>query len=256
LSRRASIRPKWKGLGARYFRWASWCATRLYDAVITDCQEMRKVYEREFRCPSTVIAYGASLPEREWTGHLHRWGLKKGQYYLVVGRLIPDNNSDIIIKEFMKTHSPRKLVIVGDVPYRDRYARNLKSISDPRLLFMGYVRQQDELIGLYQGCYAYIHGHEFGGTNPSLVMALGCGSAICALDTVFSREVLDGDRYGLLFDKDEGSLKTMIEDMERHPQRLAGLRKRAPLRIRDAYTWEKVEGQYRDLFEKTILENN
>jgi glycosyltransferase involved in cell wall biosynthesis len=247
-------RPKWKGLGATYFHWASWCATKLYDAVITDCQEMSKVYEREFRCPSTVIAYGASRPEPARTGALRRWGLKKGDYYLVVGRLIPDNNPDKIIKEFLKTRSPRKLVVVGDVPYRDRYARKLKAIQDPRLLFTGYVCRPGELTELYQNCFAYLHGHEFGGTNPSLLAALGCGCAVYALDTAFNREVLEEGRYGLFFTKAEGDLKARVEELERRPRMLAALRTESRSRIKRSYTWEKITGQYRELFEKTLAE--
>lgn len=245
-------RPKWKGLGARYFHWASWCATKLYDAVITDSLEMQKIYEREFGSPSTVIAYGASLPGPARTGALRRWGLSKGDYYLVAGRLIPDNNCDKIIMEFLKTRSTRRLVIVGDVPYRDRYARKLKAIRDPRLLFTGYVRRPGELTELYQNCFAYLHGHEFGGTNPSLLAALGCGCAVCALDTAFNREVLEDGRYGLFFSKAEGDLRARVGEMERRPRMLASLRTRSRSRIRHSYTWEKIVSQYRDLFEKAL----
>jgi hypothetical protein len=54
------LRPKWKGLGARYFRFSAWLATKWYDRIITDAEEMRKVYLREFKSESTVIAYGAN----------------------------------------------------------------------------------------------------------------------------------------------------------------------------------------------------
>jgi glycosyltransferase involved in cell wall biosynthesis len=245
-------RPKWKGLGARYFHWASWCATKFYDAVVTDSLEMHKVYEREFGSASTVIAYGASLSGPARTGVLRRWGLTKGDYYLVAGRLVPDNNGDTIIAEFLKTRSTRRLVIVGDVPYRDRYARTLKAVRDPRLLFTGYVHRPGELTELYQNCFAYLHGHEFGGTNPSLLAALGCGCAVCALDTAFNREVLADGRYGLFFTKSAGDLRARVEDMEIRPRRLAPLRNRSRSRIRGSYTWDKVVGQYRDLFEKTL----
>ena len=81
------------------------------------------------------------------------------------------------------------------------------SPADPRLVFTGYVTDQDELSALYQHCHAYCHGHEFGGTNPALLQALANGCAVCALDTVFNREMLVDGEYGLFFSKKAGNLK-------------------------------------------------
>jgi glycosyltransferase involved in cell wall biosynthesis len=249
-------RPKWKGLGAVYFYWASKSATKLYDWVVTDSLEMQKIYKNEFRCPSTVIAYGADIRHSESPELIQKWDLLRGGYYLVVGRLVPDNNTDTIIREFCQSRSIKKLVIVGDVPYRDLYAQRLKSISDSRLLFTGYVRDADELAELYLGCFAYLHGHEFGGTNPSLLMALGCGCAVCALDTPFNQEVLKAGEYGFFFTKDANNLKNRIEGMEHHPEGLDRLRTKSRSRIAENYTWNKILGQYLVLFDKVIKERS
>src|SRR6266545_705638 len=82
------LRPKWKGLGSKYFYWASKVATKLYDVIITDSDEMRKIYEREFNANSTVIAYGANIRESKNPGMIETWGLQRRSYYLIVGRLI------------------------------------------------------------------------------------------------------------------------------------------------------------------------
>jgi glycosyltransferase involved in cell wall biosynthesis len=213
---------------------------------------MQNIYKKEFRCPTTVIAYGADIRHSKSPELIQKWGLLPGGYYLVVGRLVPDNNTDTIIREFIKSPSPKKLVIVGDVPYRDLYAQRLKSNSDSRLLFTGYVRDADELAELYHGCFAYLHGHEFGGTNPSLLMALGCGCAVCALDTLFNREVLKDGEHGLFFLKDENSLKNRIEEMEYHPEELDRLRMKSRARVEANYSWDKILGQYLVLFDKVI----
>ncbi len=244
------MRPKWKGLGQKYFYWASRMATRLYDEVITDSVEMQKIYEKEFNSTSTYIAYGASIQESKNPAYLRKRDLDERQYYLIVGRLIPDNNVDVIIREFIKTDSPRKLVIVGDVPYRDIFAQSIKESGDPRLIFTGYIRDQDELGELYNQSYAYFHGHEFGGTNPSLLKALAHSSAVCALDSVFNREVLKNGEYGLFFSKNPDNLKNVICQMEDHPERLEELREKSIQRIREHYTWEKITGQYVELFKK------
>ena len=80
----------------------------------------------------------------------------------------------------------------------------------PRLVFTGYVTDPAELAALYQHCHVYCHGHEFGGTNPALLQALAYGCAVCALDTVFNREMLAGATYGLFFSKENGHLKKLI----------------------------------------------
>jgi glycosyltransferase involved in cell wall biosynthesis len=246
------LRPKWQGLGARYFYWASKLSTKLYDRIITDSLEMQKIYRQEFGADSEMIAYGANIPPVAAAGLLDRWQLQPRQYYLIVGRLVPDNNAGLIVREFMATASLKKLVVVGDVPYKDRYATSLRDQADPRLVFTGYVTDPVDLAALYQNCYAYYHGHEFGGTNPALLQALANGCAVFALDTVFNREMLAGGGYGLFFSKADGNLKKLILEMEDRVERVNALREKAPQRIRENYTWEKICAQYSVLFENML----
>lgn len=244
------LRPKWRGLGARYFRWGARMATRWYDAVITDSREMQAIYRREFGCDSECIAYGAILPPSRSSDRIREWGLAPDSYYLVVGRLVPDNNGDLLVREFLASESTKRLVIVGDVPYHDTYAERLRKVNDPRVLFTGYVRDLGVLDELYRHCFAYLHGHEFGGTNPTLLTALACGCAVAALDTAFSREVLDGEGYGRYFDKQPGSLRRLLGEMERDPAAMERARTLAPRRIQQCYTWERITDQYVDLFHR------
>jgi len=169
-------------------------------------------------------------------------------YYLIVGRLIPDNNADIILREFVSASSDKKLVIVGDVPYKDDYSKSLKGLDDPRVIFTGYVNDQDVLAELYHNCFAYFHGHEFGGTNPTMLKALAYGCAICALDTVFNREMLNNEEYGLFFSKQKGSLEALIHSVETAPGMLLPYKQKSRTRITENYTWEKITDQYDVLF--------
>ena len=238
------LRPKWRGLGSRYFYWAAKMATRWYDVVIADSLEMQKIYKAEFGCDSTFIAYGANIKYPTTPQFLAKWNLEKDEYYLIVGRLIPDNNVGFIVQEYIKSPSPRKLVVVGDVPYRDSYARNIKAFPDPRLVFTGYIRDSKELAQLYLYCFAYLHGHEYGGTNPTLLEALASGCAILALDTVFNREMLKDGRYGLFFSKEDGGLKQAIDAIEKSPELRGRLRQQSRDRITEDYTWERITEQY------------
>ncbi len=242
------LRPKWKGLGSRYFKFASYLSTKLFDRLITDSIEMAKIYEEVFHAQSVTIAYGATVAWSKRPELIQEFRLHPGQYYLVVGRLIPDNNADLIVKGFLNSASKRKLVIVGDVPYRDAYATQIRALADERVVFTGYIRDPEMLQELYCNSFVYIHGHEFGGTNPSLLTALACGCCIAALDTRFSREVLADAQHGVYFSKDTANVTSVLSELERDSELVNSFRMRARDRIRSCYTWEKIADEYEHLF--------
>jgi glycosyltransferase involved in cell wall biosynthesis len=238
------LRPKWKGLGSWYFRWASKLAARFYDQLINDSDEMRRVYLELFQKDSVVIAYGANPRESVESTFIQKWNLEPQSYYLIVGRLVPDNNADLIIEGFLKSNSTRKLVIIGDVPFEDAWANNLKNLKDDRLIFTGYVRDPDELASFYSHCYAYFHGHEFGGTNPAMLKALGYGCAILALDTPFNQEMLQNGKHGWYFQKNPESIRVIVDQAENSPVQLEELRSTARTGLTQKYNWDHVTDQY------------
>lgn len=244
------LRPKWKGLGARYFFWASKMATKWYDQIINDSEEMRRVYLELFQTESKVIAYGATPKESVSDVPIQRYGLSSRDYYLIVGRLVPDNNADLIIEGFLNSPSEKKLVVVGDVPYQDAWAQRLKSRVDPRLLFTGYITDPAELAAMYSHCFAYVHGHEYGGTNPAMLKALGYGCAILALQTAFNREMLQDGKHGWFFEKTKNSLQECISQAESKPDALGQLRETARQGLTEKYNWEYVTDQYLEIFQK------
>ena len=250
------LRPKWKGLGSIYFKWASKMATLFYDQIINDSDEMRKVYLDLFKRDSKVIAYGADIRKSKNPELITTWDIKQREYYLVVGRLIPDNNADLIIKGFLQSNSKKKLVIVGDVPYKDSYASNLKKINDDRLVFTGYVKDQNILAELYHNCYVYVHGHEFGGTNPTMIKAMAYGSAILALDTVFNKEMLKNGKFGVFFKKKLISVTNQIDYCEKEKLEIDKLRSESIYGITKKYNWDFVASQYLDVFNSLVRQGN
>jgi glycosyltransferase involved in cell wall biosynthesis len=213
---------------------------------------MADFYKKIFNTDSIVIAYGANIHYSKNPELIKNWHLDKKGYYLVVGRLIPDNNSDIIVREFLKSNSKKKLVIVGDVPYKDKYAEKIKSLNDDRLIFTGYITDQDCLTELFCNCFAYIHGHEFGGTNPTMLQAMASGCAVLALDTQFTREMCDNEKHAVYFTKKEGHLKQIIENIENDYSLLEKLKETSRNRIIENYTWDHITDQYLTLFNKML----
>jgi glycosyltransferase involved in cell wall biosynthesis len=242
------LRPKWKGIGAKYFKIAARLSTILFDQIINDSDEMRKVYLDMFKKDSVVIAYGAKVTKFEDQSLIKQWLIKPKEYYLVVGRMIPDNNADVIVKGFLASNSTKKMVVVGDVFYKDNYSDALKAIKDERLIFTGYVNDPKVLGSLYHHCYVYVHGHEFGGTNPTMIKAMAYGCAILALDTVFNREMLDNDSYGIYFDKNQDAVRQQINYADEHPNKIEKFRQNSHLGITDKYNWDYITDQYLDVF--------
>lgn len=244
------LRPKWKGLGSWYYRMASQLATKLFDQIITDSDEMQRIYLELFNAPSKMIAYGANPRMNSDETLIEKWDLETESYFLIVGRLIPDNNSDLIVKGFLKSNSKRKLVIVGDVPYQDQFATKMKGIPDDRLVFTGYVKDAEVLASLYHNSYAYFHGHEYGGTNPAMLKALGYGCAILALNTPFNQEMLQEGKYGWYFEKNVQSVIDIVDASEKAPEKMKLLREKSRDGLVQKYNWDYVTDEYESLFKK------
>ncbi|NND01098.1 MAG: glycosyltransferase [Gammaproteobacteria bacterium] len=246
------LRPKWQGMGAKYFYFASKLSTRVFDVLISDSTEMQKIYQSEFDAESVVIEYGAHLKYSTKPEMLEQFGLEPDDYYLVVARLVPDNNADIIVEGFAQANISKKLVVVGDVPYQDDYSIRVKSLAAENILFTGYVYDQEVLQELYTNSYVYIHGHEHGGTNPTLLKALAYGCSILALDTRFSREVLKNEQHGTYFDKSAESLSAGVKKLELEPTTVAAQKEKSRERISERYTWSRIADEYHKLFKKMV----
>jgi glycosyltransferase involved in cell wall biosynthesis len=222
---------------------------------VTDALEMQKTYLDLFQAKSTMIAYGADPYIPASMELLDPWNLESGSYFLIVGRLIPDNNSDVLIDGYLQSNSDKMLVIVGDDVFNDAFAQSIKEKikGNPNIRFTGYVKDVRILSALYQHCYAYLHGHEFGGTNPTLIKALAEGAGIAALGTRFNREVLAEGEFGLLFDKNPASVADCLMSKE---QVFTDLRAKAQSRLIETYNWDHIASQYERIFVNSPHEGN
>tara|TARA_X000000950_G_scaffold227085_1_gene274075 strand:+ start:1858 stop:2967 length:1110 start_codon:yes stop_codon:yes gene_type:complete len=243
------LRPKWKGLGSLYFKLSSKLSTILFDEVITDSTEMSRVYLEKFNKKSTVITYGPTMIDNNNITFLKKYNLQPKNYYLIVGRLIPDNNSKLIIEGFIKSKSLKSLVVVGDVPYNDKYAEIVKSYSSKNIILTGYIKNLEELSSLYKNCFGYIHGHQYGGTNPTMINALFFKSHILALDTPFNREMLMF-KTSYFFEKDIDSISNKINKFEKNYIKLKEENKN--YKLPKLYNWDLISRKYLNLFQNLV----
>lgn len=240
-------RAKWGPTGRRYYRTAESLAVRWSDALIADAEGIADYYRSEFDADTELISYGAPLVGAR-PGGLTGTGLEPGGYHLVVARFEPENHVELVVEGYRRSGGRRPLVVVGSAPYADEYTRRVHAAADDRVRFLGGVWDQDLLDQLYAGALTYLHGHSVGGTNPSLLRAMGAGAATTAFDVRFNREVLR--EHGWYFRGPEDVARA-VEASEADPaatvRRGEGTRERA----RD-YDWDEVAGRYEALAERTL----
>ena len=235
-------RRKWGRFASAYLKANYWLARRIASHLVSDSKELQRLYRDEYGADSAFLTNGGHIHEvRDEARHrsiLGEYGVEPGSYYLQVCRIEPENNPDIVVREFAASGAVAPLLVVGGANYESAYFERLKATDDPRIHFLGPVYEPEHIEALFLGAKAYIHGHEVGGTNPSLVTAMGCGRLVLAHAVRFNREVLGGN--GLLWTKEPGSLRACIEEVELDAE---PLRARAAVacreRISDYYAWDK-----------------
>ena len=121
---------------------------------------------------------------------------------------------------------------------------NLKKLAGDRVRFIGYVRDSEELMALYQNCFTYIHGHKFGGTNPAMLKAMSNNCAILALDTRFNKEMLRNGELGLFFEESTKSIISAMNKLEKHPEFVVKLKTEVSSGLTEKYNWDSVTAAY------------
>ena len=176
-------------------------------------------------------------------------GLTKKGYYLVVGRFVPENSFEVMIREFMKSKSQKDFAIITNVnaKFLNELEEKLHFKSDKRIKFVGTVYDQELLKKIRENAYAYFHGHTVGGTNPSLIEALGSTDLNLLVDVGFNREVAED--CALYWSRMNGNLAKLIDKADlMTADEIAEMGKKAKKRVAEEYTWDKICGQYEDVF--------
>ncbi len=240
-------RSKWGFSAKQYFKLMEWFSVRIPHRLIADCEAIRaRLTKRHGHLSNcTVIPYGCdSIDEPQDVRLLTDWNLASNDYYLIVCRLEPENHVLEVVRAFQRSRSRKQLVVVGNHFVGNSYVKTLCSIEDTRIRFIGPVYERERVTALRWHAYAYMHGHSVGGTNPSLLEAMGCGNLVFAHDNDFNRETLG--TAGIYFDSIE-DLTSKIEQAEEDEDELAGLKCAAKARARMHYGWDGIIKRYSEL---------
>ncbi len=244
-------RAKWGPVAKAYFRLMEWASLRAANRIIADAHAIEaSLASRHGRLSAcSVIPYGCDVIEDAPAAELlSYWGLAQGGYYLVVCRLEPENHVLEILQGFKRSASCKQLVVVGNHLLDNSYAAQLRAVKDARIKMIGTVYESDKLTALRYHSFAYIHGHSVGGTNPSLLEAMGCGNLILAHDNPFNRETMDGN--GLFF-RGAAELAALVDHAEGGGLDGARLRAGAKLRAKTCYQWPDIVARYARALEES-----
>ena len=247
-----SKREKWRGAGAKYYRWAEKAAIKWGQEVIADAQAIADYVKKTYGRDCVVIPYGAEVinPPSTRLGELQ---LSAQDYHLIVARFEPENHLLEAVHAYRASNETRQLVVVGSAPYSQWYVDKVRAGArgDVRIRFTGAIYDQELLDQLYGNAITYIHGHSVGGTNPSLLRAMGAGAPVLAYDVEFNREVTANQGY---FWGDVDQLKEIFNDIAagKSTDRLAELRGLSQRRIQSAYQWDSVTDKYEALINSLV----
>lgn len=260
------MRAKWSAPVRKYWKISEKMMVKFSDLVICDSINIEKYIHEQYdgkgikksNPKTTFIAYGADLTlsnlsddDEKLVNWYNEKELLKKEYYLVVGRFVPENSFEVMIREFMKSKSKKDFAIITNV--NDKFLNELENklhfMNDKRIKFVGTVYDQELLKKIRENAFAYFHGHTVGGTNPSLIEALGSTDLNLLVDVGFNKEVAENS--ALYWNCDDGDLAKLIDKVEKmSTSEIKEMGESAKKRVSEEYTWEKICDKYEKAFVK------
>lgn len=257
------LRAKWSLPVRKYWKYSEKLMVKYSDLLICDSQSIEDYINRDYQMynpRTTYISYGSDLVKADISESdykVRKWYethyVRKNEYYLIVGRFVPENNYETMIKEFMMSGTEKDLVIITNVEKNSFYEKLLEEThfsEDKRIKFVGTVYDKELLKYIRENAFAYIHGHEVGGTNPSLLEALGSTKINLLLDVGFNKEV--GRNGAIYWNKNHGSLSQIINSVEDYSsEQIESLNDKSNMRIKNHFDWNDIVFKYENLFKKS-----
>lgn len=246
-------RGKWGKLAQGVFLRGAKITAKLADSLIFDSREIASIWMEQFGRSGNFIPYGAEVLTDVDSDKILDLGIQPKTYLLVVARIIPENNVELLLDALELLSSVVKVVIVGDGNYRHPTLERLRSSRERgEIVWLGHVHDQQLLNQLWANALVYWHGHSVGGTNPALLQALGAGAPVIALDTRFNREVI-GDERQLVKHSSTELAETLDKFLGDELLRIE-VSQIGQDKVRTRYSWPSVCNSYATLLESLVDE--
>lgn len=200
-----------------------------------------------------MIPYGSENVIAADNSVISIYGIKPDNFFTVIARPEPENSILEIVRAFSRQHRDAKLVVLGTYEEKNAYHRTVLSAASDEVIFPGAIYDKAMLRSLRLFSIAYVHGHQVGGTNPSLVEALGAGNAVIAHDNSFNRWVAGS---AAMFFANEDECDQQFSQILGSSLTKEDLRVAARQRWKEEFTWPNVLKSYQDLFENALIQAN
>jgi len=241
-------RTKWNSVIKKFTKYSERVALNLSDIIISDNIGIQNYYNTQYDKQTVFFPYGAELVDIFDIEYLKNYKVSPYQYYLIIARLEPENNIELMIQSYIESTVAEPLIIIGNV--NNSYAKNLQhKYKLGKVIFLGGIYDKGTIDSLRHYTKFYLHGHSVGGTNPSLLEAMACSCLIVAHDNEFNKSVMG--ESGLYFENKEQLIMIFNKSKEAFLDRHRMIAKNIS-KIEMVYKWEKIIKDYGDFFIKSL----
>lgn len=218
------------------------------DELVSDSIGIQDYIRQKYAKDSTFIPYGADVFKNADEQLLQKWNLNKYGYYILVARMVPENNIDMILEGYNQSTSDLPFMVVGKLSTPFATKMKEKYGNNDQIRFVGGIYDQDELSCIRYFSKIYFHGHSVGGTNPSLLEAMGSSALIAAHNNIFNESILGADAF---YFSNANEVTQLIKQVEEFSSREIYVRNNLK-KITAQYSWEKIINQYEQLMIKSL----
>jgi glycosyltransferase involved in cell wall biosynthesis len=242
-------RDKWSWYGKLFYRISNYLTAILPNQVVFDNIYTKEYFEKKFSREFDFIPYGSEVatpPDN--VDVINQLNLKPSEYFLFIGRFIPDKGIHLLIEAFRTLDTSKKLVLIGGSPHPSPYELAIKDVKDDRIIFPGYIYGDNTNI-LIKNAYAYVQPSLIEGLSPVILTVMGLGTPLICSD-IKENTFITGVNAITFNSGDAVSLHEKIVFALENPgllgqNALAGLKD-----IKNRFNWDVITDSYLKLFKK------
>jgi glycosyltransferase involved in cell wall biosynthesis len=243
-------RAKWGPAAKAWFRLNERAGCWLGDHLVADHPQIKLHLQSYVPAEKiSTIAYGADAVTSACVESVEGLGLRPGKFLTLIARPEPENSILEVVRGFSLKPRGYELVVLGHYDDCHAYHRTVKSVASAEVKFVGGIYDKKVVRALRFFSTAYVHGHQVGGTNPSLVEALGAGNPIIAHDNRFNRWVADS---GAAYFDSAGTFSDQLDQLLSHPDELLALQALGKHRFESMFVWDGILTQYEELLRRHL----
>ena len=238
-------RAKWSPFVKKLTKWFEKLASEKSTFLISDNKGIQDYIKQRYNKESVMIPYGADkvIPKKEF---LTKYNVTIQDYFLLIARLEPENNIEMILDGYLSSESPTRFLVVGNTEtFYGKYLMDKYIQSD--IVFLGSIFNKEPLDSLRKFAKVYFHGHSVGGTNPALLEAMAAQAFIFAHNNVFNRDVLQDNAFFFKNSNEVQQLLNCLKDIEKSKKEKIS---NNSIKIDNEYLHQHITKQYINLIEK------